>query len=1837
MNEDDCFMSDTLNEFTFNTQKKLFYKKKESLDSQELSFDDSAFLDNLTFDFELAGKVITGNNSQAVNNSKKDNIKQCVTQKPSPTTEHSDTKLNVHVSDKNESPKATPPGPSTQINAIDNKSFKNSKQVTSQSQDSNTSTVSQLSLNQISCNVSSNSNSQPHTLSHEILSMPPSNTYELSAWGLPELVFKKYSSRKIKNMFPWQYECLSNPKVLHELSNLIYSAPTSAGKTLVAEILAIKTIFERKKKVILILPFVSIVREKMYYFQDILGTSGIRVEAIMGSYNPPGGFKSIHFAICTIEKANGLINKLMEENKLSDIGCILVDEMHLLGDSNRGYILELLLTKLRYISLKDENVKLQIVGMSATLPNLDQLAKWLGAELFSTTFRPIPLYEQVIIGGNIYDRNMQLVKKLDPLPDICVDTDNVLQLCLDTIKDSCSVLIFCPSKNWCENLAQQLAVAFYKIGNSDTPLGELLRTQIKSDLVVEVLEQLKFCPVGLDSILKRTASLGIAFHHAGLTVDERDIIEAGFRNGAIKIIVATSTLSSGVNLPARRVIIRSPVFCGKPIDLLTYKQMAGRAGRMGKDTMGESILICQQSEQKIAKLLLSGQLPAVQSCLETGDKLERAILEVIASGVASKPEDVTLFTNCTLLSVINEGNGGLEDPIGEAIEYLKKNEFIRLQSLENQVSQYVATSLGKACLSSSIAPDEGLALFAELEKARQCFVLESELHLIYLVTPYSACHSWGNIDWMFYLNLWEKLPTAMKRVGELVGVREAYIVNASRRKIDTNSSSGYKKLMVHKRFFVALALQDLVNEIPLGDVCAKFNCNRGMLQSLQQSASTFAGMVTSFSRQLGWASVEILLAQFQDRMQFGVSRDLLDLMRLPSLNGKLARTLYNAGIETVVQLANHDVATVETVLCRAGPFERSKEREGESEFDYKQRNKLRTVWITGKDGLTERQAAELLVQDARNYLKTEMGLQEAKWESSACSQGDKSDDITKRESVVEVEEENHNEKDKEVIDEFKEQEETPDLLENSSGNSSIKSNLSSFGDEEESQSFLSPNKASTLDKNEDLSLADEVMHADTQLEQKTYQSPEYSSDYQTDTFETVINKKLVDTEKPKSPKSPKSVASERSYDFNLSNNSSCSMFSDISFTRIEENLDIGCKEKVEIVDLKQCDQMQDECNNSPVKNTSRKSSTGFISGESLILEQISIEDFGMSEKSDCNIDEFETQGNFDKALQDFNFTHEIEKNSNDYLGKNQLQLVPSTSNANLDDILVSSRKRNRSANNLELSSEDSLVESTPPKKIKMLNNVTKTPFSSTIKRISQISLTSNSENKSISPLFTNVETGTKNTISKHVLTKETPMRKVSVGIPSKTLQLKQEDNSISEIEVLMEIAIVDVCTAEDSLVASFLGLLQEKSEFSLCCYWNKIKEIKPVIGANILELRQNNNISSALHSMRFKDKRVEALAFYWGGKETYYLSTKNLIKTKQWLTQLRTVFGDEKRYVRMFNAKEQIKILKQCCDIDFRCKIEDPAVADWLLDAEERERNLEEMAKSYSHESNKAVVTLFEKLKRLKQDADLVDESVISKVKSVVEAVYAWRLIETLTKKLTETMPKIKSVMNPHFPSNYDLEMQTQVCLANLELTGMGINCVILQDLADMMKIQQGAIEKKAYSLAGRRFNFNSSKDVSKVTRLYKGKKGSTKRMFLEQSDHPISELVINWRKINHSLTKMVYPFLRACDSDRIYGNYYTHTATGRITMHEPNIQMVTKDFKVTDFTLKKEIVISCRKAFTASQGFILVSADYCQLELRILTYLSQDSLLKNIMDNPGDIFKSVAAKWNNVSEDLRQ
>ncbi|KAF8561289.1 hypothetical protein P879_08688 [Paragonimus westermani] len=951
---------------------------------------------------------------------------------------------------------------------------------------------------------------------------------------VPPSVFNHYLDAGITSIFPWQADCLKIPGVLAGSRNLVYSAPTSAGKTLIAEVLILKHVLETSTKALIILPFVSVSREKLCYLQKLFTGLSMRVGGFMAGQSPPGGLSAVNVAVCTIEKANSLVNRLIEEDRLEELGLVVVDELHLIGDSHRGYLLELLLTKFLLHSRRlQQHVTrstssqanklasppevdrvsngIQIVGMSATLPNLDVLGKWLNAAVFVTDYRPVPLTELVFTRDSKSSTShayevirMESSTKHDlrgawnaaterlhpvnsPLLDsqlkaearlTAVDEDGVFGLCLDTLLSGHGVLVFCPTKQWCEQLADTMAKEIFHLTRAHFAalertenlcqnqkpvekseevmqpelIGPRFAAQLDRAGLINCVEQLRRCPAGLDSALARCLGYSVAFHHAGLTVEEREIVENGFRAGVIRILVATSTLSSGVNLPARRVIIRTPLFHGHILDYLCYKQMAGRAGRKGLDTSGQSILLCKPRDLPRVRQLISAGMPPVRSCLidthggaSSESSLKRALLEVIANGFIETVADARLYLSSTLMAMsmlstndqlaapakncstrrrslrlsqpglqpcrefCGSSTTQLESPslteqfvlftnriLDTCLSQLYDHELILIDRSPcshtdcldcnvsvNQDERGLAkgdilpdcvrlhpTAFGRAVLSSSLGPTHGLMVFEELDKARRAIALDTDLHFVYLLTPVYLDVG-AALDWYRYLEQYQALSAADRRVADLIGVEERFITRC----VSGASASGNRygtsacladRVALHRRFYMALALYRLVCEDGLSAVAQKFGINRGLLQSLQQQAATYAGMVTVFCNRLGWVHLERLLANYQSRLFYGVSEELVDLLRLlPLVNAQRARALYSGGYTTVSSLADAKPRDLARFLQRAIQFQKG---EG-CTLEHLHR---RTIMLDDGSYVNEEEAAPLIVQKAQQLLRDDL-------------------------------------------------------------------------------------------------------------------------------------------------------------------------------------------------------------------------------------------------------------------------------------------------------------------------------------------------------------------------------------------------------------------------------------------------------------------------------------------------------------------------------------------------------------------------------------------------------------------------------------------------------------------------------------------------------------------------------------------------------------------------------------------------------------------------------------------------------------------------------------------------
>ncbi|XP_038213601.1 helicase POLQ-like isoform X2 [Zerene cesonia] len=699
-------------------------------------------------------------------------------------------------------------------------------------------------------------------------------------YGLPMItkgLFKSY--RNIEKFYDWQEECL-NLNAIKERRNLIYALPTSGGKTLVAEVLMLREVLVRKKNALFILPFVAIVQEKIWSLSPFAIQLNFLVEeyaAGKGHLPPKKRRKRNSIYVATIEKGLALIRSLIELDRLAEIGLIVVDELHLIGEPGRGGTLETLLSTVIFA-----NKGIQIVAMSATIGNLPDLAQFLQAEVYQRDFRPVELTEYVKLGNMLHkivwnEGSMELVPdrvlsfdyteagtKLDP--------DFVGGLVSEVVPgDSC--LVFCPTKRNCQSVAALLC---------SMQRSEMQRHRAEERLaLVSALRAEGAC-----AELVRCARAGVAFHHAGLAADERALLENAFRAGAVSALCCTSTLAAGVNLPARRVIVRAPRVGRQLIGLPAYRQMVGRAGRKGHCAVGESIIICDQRDWPQLRAVLSGGLPPVRSQLSP--HIEGLLLSAVALDLATDVGTLKTMLGRTLLAV-TEQTVNIDEECKKNVLALIKSDALevvgRKTSSVNEVddeSKLAVSKLGTAAIKGCLDLPVARQLLADIEQASRGLVLLGSLHLLYLVSPHESVI---RPDYRHYYSLYCNLDEEGAQTAKILGITEVNAIRMMTGKPITNVSE-----QVLNRFYLALMLRDLWKLMPVPAVADKYNMSRGAVQSVMTSASSLASSAARLCAALGAGlGVEpcwqfgALLHELALRLRNCAVPELEQLMELPSV------------------------------------------------------------------------------------------------------------------------------------------------------------------------------------------------------------------------------------------------------------------------------------------------------------------------------------------------------------------------------------------------------------------------------------------------------------------------------------------------------------------------------------------------------------------------------------------------------------------------------------------------------------------------------------------------------------------------------------------------------------------------------------------------------------------------------------------------------------------------------------------------------------------------------------------------------------------------------------------
>nr|XP_037276261.1 helicase POLQ-like [Rhipicephalus microplus] len=739
----------------------------------------------------------------------------------------------------------------------------------------------------------------------------PDTLCEDTFFGLPVIVRSLIELHHgITQLYDWQKECLSLP-ALSQRKNLIYSLPTSGGKTLVAEILAFKEILCSRKNVLFILPYVSIVQEKVRSMSSFGVDLNFLVEEYAGSRGalPPPKRKqrcAVYFA--TIEKAHFLVDSLIEQNRLSELGLLVVDELHMLGaGSSRGAILESTLVKVKHISPQT-----QIVGMSATIGNMDDLASFLSAEVFVGSFRPVELREYVKVEDYIFEQQgkceeepFRLVRKL-PKKAQMQDPEQLSLLVAETVPQH-SCLVFCPTKQNCESVALLLARFL--------PQSLLDHKREQKEALLQTLraELGQVCRV-----LRQTLPMGVAYHHSGLTVEERRIVEDAYTSGVLCCLTCTSTLAAGVNLPAKRVILKSPYTGTEFLTRSVYQQMAGRAGRAGMDSSGESILIVPNTDKEKVRKLLEAPVDSCYSNLLQDEQkaLKMLLLSLIGLEVAKTEDSLSRVMEATLLALQQRKEG--KDPLQTLRQALDDLSTAGLVLKHNSSGELRATPLGCAAFKGFVDPAMADTLRQELWAALSSLSLRCPLHLLHLVTPRQLPNT--RLDPPTYYRLYGDLKENELQVAELIGISEALVT-----KLASGGSLKIGEQQLLQGFYKTMQLNDLWHQKSVWEVAAKYKEHRGQVQTLLASASTFASALTHFCKELPelWA-YRVLLPEFTEHLSNCVTMELIPLMELPSVRKGRARQLHKAGFRSIMDVA---CADPKELAEKVGPISRRQSRQ----------------------------------------------------------------------------------------------------------------------------------------------------------------------------------------------------------------------------------------------------------------------------------------------------------------------------------------------------------------------------------------------------------------------------------------------------------------------------------------------------------------------------------------------------------------------------------------------------------------------------------------------------------------------------------------------------------------------------------------------------------------------------------------------------------------------------------------------------------------------------------------------------------------------------------------------
>jgi helicase len=670
---------------------------------------------------------------------------------------------------------------------------------------------------------------------------------------------------KYDSLYPPQELALS--KGVMNGNNILVTTPTSSGKTLIG-LMGMINILGKGKKVVYLTPLKALATEKFSEFTIIRNLScfknrRINIAISTGDYDSYGTeLIDKDIIILTNEKMDSILRH--EVNWIYDVGLFIVDEIHLLTERERGPTLEIILTKIKLMPQKP-----QIIGISATVSNSDQVADWLRCEPIQSNWRPTELiegvydYDKVTMnnGTNFHIYNIGITDN---------STSAIMSIAMDSIMNNGGQsLVFAETRKRTVSLAKKTSEIMPKFLNKSSKLSA-------QKTGVEILK--KGDDTELDRALSSTVTKGVGFHHAGLGVKSRQIVENAFRNGIIKILFATPTLAAGVNLPARRVVITSVFrydsqYGGNvPLSILQYKQLCGRAGRPAYDKYGEAIIVAdsRSNPEDLYNHFVLGVPEPIVSQLMNERALRVHVLGIIASRPKILKSELLYFFEETFLAKYH-GNQSISLEIDSLLLYLRDEGLIIMRD-----DLLMPTRFGKRISLLYIDPKTGIHFKKNLDSYNGNKFENHGTNFLYWI---SDCYD-------FY-------PKLTLRQNEIEYFERIF----EKHKLSSYGLSNYDYSL--KNLIILLEWIDESSEAKLNE---KIGVEPGDLHRMVETTYWLSYCLYEIAKLIGRKDLLPEINILRLRTKHGIKLELIPLIQLEGIGRIRARSLYRAGITDVTKI-----------------------------------------------------------------------------------------------------------------------------------------------------------------------------------------------------------------------------------------------------------------------------------------------------------------------------------------------------------------------------------------------------------------------------------------------------------------------------------------------------------------------------------------------------------------------------------------------------------------------------------------------------------------------------------------------------------------------------------------------------------------------------------------------------------------------------------------------------------------------------------------------------------------------------------------------------------------------